>query len=715
MLDNLRPPSHKELIAAWRSLMESKLRYKVPLNCTQALQCGRLLQYLTKPGTSEQNAKLLNMADLSIARQVLLDIEPIERGEEHAELARIIHSAASSGEVSGKSRHEPTQWCYLVRALSRFGDAKGAVRELYARWDDPEYTRYISSEDRVLDDVLQGLALEGAEKELVELINFALKKDIPYNFTMQRIATAFFATRDRVPETKEWFTKPLGSGQCQLSTYRTIASFARRNQLEDWALPFFQELSQLRQVNKRWNTLLPSMLLLGVPLEEVQGMMSHMVGRDDSAISPDIYTINSLLKVATETVDPDLATRIIAIAEELDISHDEYTHLLLLDLHVSSGSVRNSATAFQSLQDTGSISPNASINVWKEYSDIMNKYLVMLGEKRPPDFEFILKLLSAVEEEKIHLKPETVASLCLRFLENDQTFDVMDILSIHAFRYSHTQREVVQNSFVTFCQDENTSTARAWGAYQLLQQFFQDLSFERRVLLLQVFFDRKRPDMATFVFGHMRQHQVRAYQPTLDTYVQCFEGYANHPDREGAETVHNMFKMDTRVRPDTRTYTAMMLAFAMSGMPRRALQLWSLVQASREGPSYATLEAVFLALEKTPNGDKQAREVWRKIESMDLEVPLSVYNGYIAAVAASGNEKEARGLIMKTATDIGTQPDTMTFGLVYNALPGLDFQKNFKEWAEKRFSEQWAELMKIRRRTTEHGLCEFKLNRILKA
>lgn len=659
MIDNLRPPARKDLMAAWRSLMQSKLRHKVPLNSTQALQCRRLLQYLTTPGTSQQNVKLLGTADLAIARQVLLDIDPIERSKEHGDLARAIHDAMSSGEVSGKSRDEPVQWSYLVRAISRFGDARGAAQELYAKWDNAAYARYITGEDQVLDAVLEGLAIEGAEKEMVELLNFALKNGIPYTPAMQGTATAFFAARDRIPETKEWFTKPLAKEHSQLTTYRAVASFARRNKLQDWALPFFQELGQLRPSKKRWDTLLQSMLLVGIPLEEVQGMMSHMVGKD-GLLQPDIETVNSLLRVAAETVDQDLAKRVVAIAEDMDITPDEYTYLVLLDLHLTSDSVANSAAAFQALQDAGSISLNASTSIWEEYTNLMNKYLVMLSGKQPPDFEFILKLLNTIDEDKIHLMPKTVASLCLRFLENDQNFDVMDILAVHAFRYSEAQREVVQNAFLTFCLDMNTSTSRAWGAYQLLQQFFQDLSFERRTRLLQAFFDRKRPDMATYVFGHMRQHQNRAYQPTLDTYVQCFEGFAKNPDREGTETVHNMFKMDTRVRPNTRLYTALMLAFTACNVPLKALDLWSLVQQSREGPSYTTLEAVFWTLERTSGGDEQAREVWRKIERMELEVPISVYNGYVAAIAAGGNEKEVRGLILNTASHVGTEPDVMT-------------------------------------------------------
>ena len=124
--------------------------------------------------------------------------------------------------------------------------------------------------------------------------------------------------------------------------------------------------------------------------------------------------------------------------------------------------------------------------------------------------------------------------------------------------------------------------------------------------------------------------------------------------------VHNMLKMDTTVQPNTKLYTAMMLAYTASDQPLAALDFWNEVTQSLEGPSYATLEAVFWALEKKPGGDRKAREIWERIERMDLEVPATVYNAYIGAVAGSGNEKEVRGLIMNMASYVGAEPDAMT-------------------------------------------------------
>ncbi|KAF4124308.1 mitochondrial respiratory complex I chaperone [Geosmithia morbida] len=714
MLDKLRPPTRKELMTAWRSLMQSKLKSKVPLNSTQALQCRRLLEYLTQPAqqADNQNVKKLSTADLTMARKVLLEIEPYERTKQHLDLARALDAVWQSGEYHGKDKDAQELWSHLVRAMCRYGGAREALAELYAKWDDPSYSRYIATagDERVLEDVARGLADEGHEKDLVELIE---RDDVAYTPRLQEIVTTHYARQSRVPETQKWFTKPLAAGLPRPSTYHAVAAFASRNGLVDWVTPFLLELGQAQPRKTYWDALLRSMLLAGIPLDEVRTMMSHMMGQN-GPLSPDTATANAMLRAAAELGDRELAEGILSIASEKWIRLDGESYLILLSLHVAAGSVADAKAAFDQMTNVGSLSGD-STTLWAEYDDTMNRYLVLLCRQRPPDFKLLLELLSVVEEERLHLRPETVARLCLRFLENDQFFDVMDILSIHAFTYSEAQRDVVQESFFRFCVDANTSTSRAWGTYQLLQQFFQDLSFDRRVLLLEAFFDRRRPDMATHVFSHMRQHGNVAFQPRLDTYVRCFEGFSRNPDREGTESVHNMLKMDPRVRPDTRLNTALMLAYAACERPLKALDFWSEIKQSPDGPSYASLEAVFWTLERKSGGGTMAREIWDKIEAMDLEVPTQVYTAYMGAIAASANQTEARSLLTKMASYTGSEPDAMALGIVFNALPGDKLQAEFKEWAAKKYRQAWAELQKKRKRRTELGVCQYKLDRVVKA
>lgn len=659
MLDNLRPPPRKELMEAWRKLMQSKLRHKVPLNSTQALQCRRLLEYLAEPSKTDQQVKQLSSADLSVARQVLLDINPNERSKNHADLAKALHAVWSSGNFTGKSRSPELQWSYLVRSLSIFGSSEEALEALYSKWDEPLYNTYLSKEDNLVEIVARGLAGEGKEEELVQLVEYASGHGIPYNSGLQVIMVEFFAGRDRVAETKHWFSKPIDQGGIQVQVYRSIASFAMRNSLQEWAMPLFVELGQSQPKKKYWDVLLQAILLTGKSLAELETMMSHMVDRNGE-LSPDVHTINGLLRVAVEKQDLALGEEILTLSAQRGISPNGETYLIALSLRLGSNDLVTAKGAYQQVRHLEPWSNESKPELFDEFRQSANKYLVALCSQTSPDFKLILAVLESTEEDQIRLEPETVASLCLGFLENDQHFEVMDILSAHSFMYSEGEREVIQNAFVTFCLDSSTSTSRAWGGYQLLHQFFQDTSFELRVKLLGAFFERKRPDMASHVFGHMRAHRNKSYHPTIDTYIQCLEGFSQHPDTEGLDMVHNMLKMDTAAQPNTKLYTALMLAHTGCDRPLAALDYWNEITQSREGPSYASLEAVFWTLERKPGGCKKAREVWERIERMDLEVPPRVYNAYIGAIAGSGNEKEVRSLILNMASCVGSEPDAMT-------------------------------------------------------
>ena len=603
--------------------------------------------------------KKLAAGDLEMLRRVLLEIEPYERTRNHLDLVKALHAVWTSGDFNGKSRDPSERWKYLVQGMARFGGSTEALSELYSKWEDPAYSKYTAGEERVFGDIARGLAREGQEQKLVQLMEFLEKNGVAYTPELQEVITVFYAQQNRVPETQQWFTKQLAVGHARPRTYTAVASFSSRNGLEEWITPHLLELGQLQPRKSYWGALFQSMLLVGMGLEEVKAMMSHMVGQN-GPLRPDTTTINSMFRAAEELANPVLAQEISSLAGEQSIRLTGETHLILISMHIATSNLAEAQTAFREFQNAGSISNDASTDLWSEYAQVMNRYLLLLSQQSPTDFKYILRLLNAGEEDRLPLTPETVATLCLRFLENDQHFDVMDILSVHAFTYSEAQREVVQSAFLAFCLDPNTSTSRSWGAYQLLQQFFQDLSFERRVELLRAFFDRKRPDMATLIIGHMRQHRTISFQPTLDTYVQCFEGFSQNPDREGTEQVHNMLKMDTRIQPNTRLNTALMLAYAACERPLKALDFWDEITSSPEGPSYSSLEAIFFVLERKSGGDKKAREIWDKMEAMDLEVPPSVYNAYVASIAAQGNEKETRGLIMKMASYTGSEPDAMT-------------------------------------------------------
>lgn len=56
-----------------------------------------------------------------------------------------------------------------------------------------------------------------------------------------------------------------------------------------------------------------------------------------------------------------------------------------------------------------------------------------------------------------------------------------------------------------------------------------------------------------------------------------------------------------------------------------------------------------------------------------------------------------------------------SIAIAYNALPGRELQNEFQTWAKVRYKQQWEEIMKVGRRMNEYSLCQFKIERNLRA
>ncbi|KAF9774333.1 hypothetical protein IL306_007695 [Fusarium sp. DS 682] len=714
MLDNLRPPPTEELIQAWKSFFEGKLSSRMALNGTQAMQCRRLLEYLVKEREFPTQAKI-EIPEILKALTALESLRPRERTEHHLELARTLWSAINNPKLQKPNWvTSGSLWSQYLTVLCTFGGSKEALEIAYAKWNDIMEFCKKKTKNPILS-LADGLARDGCEEDLVELINYAEKNGYPYDKHLQRVLFTYYAQNNRVPETKQWFEKPLSSGSPSNKIIPLIATFAARNNLEGWAIPYFLEIgNKLNEKPEKhyWDSLLQAILIIGKGLPEVEKMISHMESSQE-VIKTNTATINSLLRAALGMKDSLLAEEILSLAADRGIPLDGESHLILMEMRLQAGYLPGVHAAYKKIthHEPWHVQPD----LWWDFGRLVNEYMMILTTQSTPNFKIIGEIIEMCEENQVLLEPETVASLCIRFLENEQHFDVMDILSVHSFQFSAAEREVIQDAFTQFCVNRETSTSRAWNGYQILRQFFQDLSFEHRVQLMEAFFERKRPDMASHVFGHMRQHRNNDYHPKRETYISCFEGFSRCPDEEPLEIVHNMLKMDTTVEPNTQLYTSLLLAHAACGKTAQAMDFWQAITASQEGPSYASLEAVFWALERTPNGSRQAHIIWKRIQSMDIDIPPAVYNAYVGAIAGSGEENEVKDLIVRMGLATGGEPDAMTLGIAFNALPGQTLQSNFKGWAQTRYPEAWANLESKGKRLNKDSLCQYKLNRIIRA
>ncbi|RCI07727.1 hypothetical protein L249_5761 [Ophiocordyceps polyrhachis-furcata BCC 54312] len=714
-LDKVRSSNNPELIDAWRKLMQSKLDRRIPLNSTQALQCLRLLEYLWPGQNLIPPEHLLSPPDLNLARRLLLEVEPEERSQEHIDFVRKLHNACF---YYAGSQHYLYIWGSLVRALSRYGCAEEAGNMVSTYLGNPEYVAkaaFFDRENGLVQTVARGLAREGKKGMLNRLAERAVTTDFAHNAHMQSIMVCFFAQREDKGETERWFLKTVGQGRPRPEVFRALASWAMRNGRNEFAKRHFLPLSESLPPKSYWDVILQARLLAGQSLDVVDALIRDRMKDVEGTIEPDGDTLNGLLGVAIELRDSKLGEQIINLGDVRGIWPNEETSLIALQLRLDTGDMAAAKATYQQVKYWEAWRNESKPELLDRYRKLLNRYLLLLSGQPLPDFELMRTLLEAAEEDQVLLGPETVAALCLRFLQNDEQLEVMDMLSVHSFFFSESQRDLVQQALITFCRDTATSTARAWDAYQILSQYFQETSLERRTELMQTFFDRKRPDMASHVFGHMRQHRSLDFHPRLETYVKCLEGFARHPDSQSLGMVHNMLKMDTTLQPDTKLNTALMMAYTACGQPRVALEVWKDISQSPEGPSYATLEAVFWALERTPGGSTQARDLWARIEHLDLDVPPRVYVAYVGAIAGSGRVDDVAGLLRSMTSVVGSEPDAMALAVAHNALPGQKPQEEFREWATSEYPKVWSELSKVGRRVHEHMLCQIMFERGMKA
>ncbi|KAM0432389.1 hypothetical protein ACHAPT_004933 [Fusarium lateritium] len=717
MLDNLRPPPTEELVQAWKSFFEGKLSSRRPLNGTQAMQCRRLLDYLVQQRqTSPESQLKLERPDIVKALDALALLRPRERTQDHLEFARFVWSTLCSNDLD-QGRWSPTgiKWPQYLGILCAYGGSEEALDMLRTNWE-AVIKRSDNRQRNPFLSVARALARDGHEEKLMELVQHAEENGIPCDKRLQSIMVSFFIQRNRPAEAKAWFEKEISSEQRSYEIYPQLAHFAARQGLKDWAVPYFLELgTQLRghkAEKKYWDSLFQGILILGKGLSEVEAMMSNMETSSGGVLKADTATINGLLRAAIEMGDSALVEEILPLAKAEGRELNGESHLILMKMHLLSGYLPGVQAAYKKVAhfEPWHVEPD----LWWEFSQLFNEYLVALCSQKTPDYKLITDMLESSEETQVLLEPATVATLCIKFLENEQHFEVMDILSVHAFHYSAAERAVIQDALVNFCVGE-PSTSRAWTGYQLLRQFFQDLSFEHRVELMEAFFERKRPDMASHVFGHMRQHRNLDYHPKRETYIACFEGFSQSPDPEALEMVYNMLKMDTTVEPNTKLYTSLILAHAASEKPLQAIDFWQLITSSPEGPSYASLEAIFWALERTPRGSKRADTIWKQMERLDVDIPPQVFNAYLGALAGSGEMEKIKDMITQMPSKTSSKPDDMTLGIAFNALPGQEMQGTFKKWAKEWYPDAWEDLERRGKRLNRDSLCQFKLNRVLRA
>ncbi len=305
-----------------------------------------------------------------------------------------------------------------------------------------------------------------------------------------------------------------------------------------------------------------------------------------------------------------------------------------------------------------------------------------------------MQVVDHVIETNANLEAEAIAGLCHIFLIKDELEEATGLLRHRVDSYPMDDRARIAAVFRQFITDLTVKDQRAFNAYELFRHAFPEAPVTERIALMQSFFDRKRPDLACLVFGHMRQREDLAARPTAAAYSKCYEGIAQCKDIDGLQMVYNMLKLDLEVEQTTKIHNGLMAAYTECQQPFVAIidHFWKIME-SREGPTLSSFILALRACEKwIPQGGHEARHIMALMQSFNLVITKEVYDAYIGALSGQAEFENVVELIEEMKKDIGEAPDAVTIGTFYNAIPWQYRKDEVEKWAKKAYPELWAEL-----------------------
>lgn len=668
-LDSVKPPSREELVQAFRIFFDHKTVHRKPLNTSQAFVARLVLENLQLSRTADPG---LTLKDFQNALTATVTPLRLDSSEHHVSFAKVVYEEIKFLQYGfgKKSRWKETIYAELgseelnrfITILTRFGATDDAA-EYLTRFDKIKASRsnlsigpgHLST---LHMHVLRGYANSRTyeQKRPLDYAESLLQAGFMYTPEFHEIMTSLFAGRgsDAEEELRGWFERPIAEERmAKPEAYMALVKFSSQTgRRPDWLEKALQGLCDMNPPKPWWDVVLEWALIQGKDIAQVKHMIDVIaeLNQNDESVRADIHTINGLLAVALDTKNAPLAERVNSLISQYGLRPSARTYALLLQARILGQDDVGAATTFEELIHCGTIYSGSKT------SEAVNVYLRYLCSGTPSDVVDIVAVLSHVERQHGELEPETVVAVCQKFLREDKNLDLIDTFGLHLKQFSMTDRERVRAELTKYCLDESVSTARAWNCYLLMRHFFPELSKPDRTELMEGFFNRKRADMACQIFGEMRAHPDERIRPDLETYVACLEGLGAYPDEDSLGTIHNMFKMDSMIQPNTRLFNAFMIAYTGCDGPQRAFDFWQQISQSADGPTYKSLELVFRVCQKLPYGYDRARGIWEKMEKLEVEVPAAVYDAYTLMAAGQGELDKVQSLLLSRLEEYSAEP-----------------------------------------------------------
>ncbi|KAF2007712.1 hypothetical protein P154DRAFT_452853 [Amniculicola lignicola CBS 123094] len=577
------------------------------------------------------------------------------------------------------------------------------------------------------ENVLRGFVVQDHSEELKKTVDMMRELDIPFTLTMQAILVDYFSAQKDSEQAKHWYLEPavntvdFTTAKPQGKTYAAILTLCASSGDTQFGQQIMVDMLKERPGKDAWDAIFLWSAGIGKGVDEVDRMMSVMVRRNDEArqknpeiqeiLRPDIRTINKLVAFSMSKNDPYSAERYITLGNKWAIVPNAETFTLQMQYRLSVKDIDGARAAYFGLQGEPQRANEQS-------TDVINKLVqAMCASNNHYHFDDIMAVVDDMHENKVLFDPSTVATLCILHLQRGEQIDAIDLVQVHAHRYSPQQRLVISTRLVDFMLDRRNSTADAWDAYSMIRQLFPETPRDVREKMMTEFFQRRRSDMACHVFFHIRNHGTDYVTATQDTYAAAFAGFGAAADEESLELIHNQLKLDLNTELNTKIRNALMIAYTGVGNPTKALEFWYEIAASQEGPSYNSIAIAFRALEFMPWGDEHAKRIWNKLKQMDIDIDKQIFTAYMCSLAGNSFHDEACKLVENVEQEYRFKPDIYILSNWFNATRNLEDQENVEAWIREYYPEVWVKLTELGHVVAEdeYGVSykQFKIDRQL--
>ena len=650
-----RPPPISTILKAFREFFATKDATRAPLEEIQAQQALVAFKHIQENNEHDDSLGLTD-EDLQTALRALTRRRPGPTVEKHTELAELLFEElvkrrGGDATISDTPNFEKKVFLPYIRILTRSGHSlKG--RKLVEEYWKAEPKKYNHS---VWHQILRGFAAESNDEEILRTIELMRALDSPFNAEAHQTLVFRFVQKEDLTSAKRWYSHPIDGAEPPTARINiNILKLCILQKDFDWGQSIFTKIVSQHPDKEAWDAIFQWAAAKGKGVDEIERMMTVMIEtnkKEGHDARPDTYTINGLIGLANTFNDPYKAERYVALANKLRIPLDAQTYLLQMEYRIKIGDLGGARRVYGELQGQEAAG-NKDV-------PLINNLILALCNSEDVDTEAIMGLVEDLTERKARFEPTTVSALCLLHLRRNELHDVIDLLQTHAFHYELDQRASIRDTFVEYCLDRANSTTTAWDAYTIFREIFDETRRDVRTKLMVEFFERRRSDMATHVFGHMRQSAIPQRRPIAETYALCLEGIGKQADLTSLEIVHNMLKLDSEVEPNTRLNNALMIAYSSCGEPERSLEFWDDIVYSREGPTYDSICIALQACQITPFGETKAREIWQRLQRFEIEVTKEIYTAYVASLAGRGLIGEATDLLGQMETEVGSEPDAV--------------------------------------------------------